>query len=187
MAQIIRKRSPERKQSGESERRKFFTRKGFKHIRTSRDVDRLFRDGTTVEALALVESRGLVAMPQPHGDPPVLPSDLSELDNPGLSSLLAEFRNWQQYVEDDLAMQTALLAEIEDSVRRIGYVITGGLRGGATAKAEVRDLDPHYIVLHDRLLKQKALVTLLTSRLNRFDRFAQTVSRQITIRTNIRE
>lgn len=143
--------------------------------------------GLSAEVAALLDSRGLPPSSRPDEQAPDLPEDLSEYDNNGLQVLLGQFRRWEAYASDDLAMGSALLAETEDVLRRWGSHLVRSVKGNAQQKAEIKDTDKKFQQLKNRWVKQNALVLMLGSRKERFEKFASVVSRYITIRTNTRE
>lgn len=141
-------------------------------------------------AADLVETvlTGKYALPSldpPHEAPPELPEDVTEIDNMELSRLHAQFTEWQAYVRDQLTLAEVALAEYDLILQQIGAGIRKSVKTGTAAtKADIRDTDPTYAVLSFRRVRNEGAVKALQARHDRFEKYANLLSRQITLRTS---
>lgn len=151
---------------------------------SAQDVEDALDSGSAVASRAALETAyGLPSVPKPAEEPPALPDDVTEMDNLEVSRLHSRFTLWQAYVRDELSHAESVLAEIDLLAHRVGAGIRRQTPGTAAAKADERDVNPQYALLATRRVYQSALVEGLRARHDRFERYANLMSRQITLRT----
>lgn len=165
-------------------------RKGFENVRrfkSKEEVDHLFDHGIAQEAEGYIaQHMGIPAMIKPGEDPPEMPDDVTDLDNDSLVDLHSQMRQWESFLDERVTEARTLFDEIEYASHNLGAEIRKGVSGSATYKADVRDTDPVFRLFARRKFQQHALVEQLDVRRRRFERYASTLSRVITMRTNVK-
>ena len=144
----------------------------------------------TNSALNTLSQLGLTSSPKPVYDIPLLPLDITDLDDEALMELFVQFTQWT----DHLAGAKAIALINEREAERAVTVAEAtamlnfwtGAKGGdkiTIVKAQIAT-SPEVNELHDDYNKKYAFRKLIETRAENVERDSQLVSRELTRRTS---
>jgi hypothetical protein len=140
-------------------------------------------------ASSRLEDEGLALPDRPGRNFPTLPSDLTELNDQDLMELMTEFTAWGGYAAAKLSLAEVSEREKSDALElEEAKAMVTGWEGQATdarvAVAKARKLmDADVQAAKDEMRKVYARRKLLQTMVDRLDRNAALVSRELTRRT----
>ena len=141
------------------------------------------------DVLAAVNELGFSLTPKPEVDIPMLPRDITELDDEGLMDLFVQFTQWNDHLAG--AQAIAIINEreaqrnLDNAEAKAMLKHWTGAKGDRVAlvKAQIADSQDIQDLQHELDIKY-AFRKLLETRRDNVERDSQVVSRELTRRTS---
>lgn len=140
-------------------------------------------------AVTVLENKGFRLAKKPKLDIPVLPRDITDLDDDDLMDLFVQFTSWTDHLSSQLAIAAIDEREADRAVSVAeSQAMLNNWKGGngdrvAIAKAQIA-IDPTVISLVQDLDNKHAYRKLLETLYQNVERDSAVVSRELTRRTS---
>jgi hypothetical protein len=134
------------------------------------------------EIISMLVKAGLPLQSRPmHEECPELPHDLSEQPLTELSNYLQAFTSWAGYTSGLEAAAKNEVTMYEAQLEYCGALQYLRASGNVTEKREAKLVSEEYTKIRDLLLEAKARYELLKVTRERLGKYAEVISRQITV------
>jgi hypothetical protein len=133
------------------------------------------------EVLSMLHKVGLTPQSKPSEEAPELPTELSEVPLKDLSYFLQAFTSWAGYASGLEAIAKNEVAIYEAQLEYTGAIQYMRATGNVTERREAKLTNEEYLKIRDLLLQSKARYELLKVTRERMTKYAEVISRQITI------
>lgn len=133
------------------------------------------------EILKMLAKTGLPLQSRPDESAPELPNDLADLSLRELSKYLQEFTSWAGYASGLEALAKNEVTAYEFQLEYEGAIQYQRATGNVTERREAKLTSEEFLKVRDLLLEAKHRYELLKVTRERLTKYAEVISRQITV------